>query len=222
MTDLSGLISAAVAAKMTPEFIEKEVDARVGKLIVESVDKALRTWSDTGKLIEKAVEEALRVERIDLPSYGSVVAGMVKAQVEANVAEIIAGRLKEDVEQLLSLAPKTVKLSKIAADMIESRHGEGWGEVITVIVEHTDYGYVRVWLDDDEVIEPRDKYRCAVNFSLDKDGKIFSATLEGKDIKSAQKLGGRYGLEQKIRAYYAVGTIIEIDEDAVITSIGDC
>lgn len=221
MNDLTNLISTAVAAKMTPEFIEKEVDARVGKLIVESVDKALRTWSDTGKLIEKAVEDALRVDRIDLPSYGSVVSGMVKAQIEANVSEIVAGRLSEDVEALLKLAPKATKLSTIVAEMIQHRHSDGYGKVVTALVEHSDYGFIHVYLDEDDVYEARDKYRCSVHFGVDKDGKIYTATLNGRDIKASQVLGGRYGLEQKIRAYYAVGTVIEIDEDAVVTSVGD-
>ncbi|MBN8845961.1 MAG: hypothetical protein J0H88_22205 [Sphingomonadales bacterium] len=96
MTALSNLISAAVAARMTPEFIEKEVDARVDKLIVESVDRALRSYSDTGKLIEKAVEDALRVNSIDLPAYGEIVAAMLKAQIERRVAPLVAERLAAD------------------------------------------------------------------------------------------------------------------------------
>lgn len=220
---LSTLISAAVAAKMTPEFIEKEVDTRVGKLIVESIDHALRSYSDTGKMIREAVDAALRVHRIDLPSYGTTVAAMVKAQIEANVAPIVAGKLAEDMEQLLGLAPKTVKLSEIAAQMIESRHSDGYGDVITVIVEYSDVasGYAHIYLDDEQVLDRRDKYRCKYHFAVNREGKIYSASIGDRDIKSTSHIGPDFGLGQKIRAYYAVGTVIEIDEDAVVTSVGD-
>jgi len=219
MTDLTGLISAAVAAKMTPDFIEKEVNSRVDKLIVESVDKALRTWSDTGKLIEKAIEDALRVDRIDLPSYGVTVAAMVKSIVETRTAELISGRLAEDVEELLKLAPKTVKLSEIAAYMTDGK--EGYGPVITVIVHISDYGSIWIYLDEEEVIEERNKYRCRHRLHVDKEGRIVGAYLGERELKRDTYIGRAYGLEQRIRAYVACGTIMEIDEDNVITSVGD-
>ncbi|MFH8652286.1 hypothetical protein ACH37Y_06175 [Sphingomonas paucimobilis] len=221
MDNLTNLISAAVAAKMTPDFIEKEVNTRVEKLVVESVDKALRTWSDTGQLIEKAIEEALRVDRLDLPTYGNVVAAMVKAQVEAKVAPLIAGRLAEDIDELLKLAPATVKLSEIAADMLKRHDDDAYGEVITVIVEQSEYGSTWVYLDEDQVHDERNKYRCDYRLLIGKDGKISSATLREHDIKSSKHFGTSYGLEQKLRAYFACGTVIEIDEDRIVTSAGD-
>lgn len=219
--DLSHAISAAVAAKMTPDFIEKEVGTRVDKLIVESIDRALRTYSDTGKLIEKAIEDALRVERIDLPSYGNVVAAMVKSQIEAKVAPLIAGRLSEDMDELLKLAPKEIKLSEVADKMRERHEGEGYGKVITVIVERNDYGSAWVYLDEEQTHEGRDKYKCDYRLLVGKDGKIASATLREHDIKSSRHIGSSYGLEQKIRAWFACGTTIILDEDAVCTSVGD-
>lgn len=216
---LGSLISGFVAEKLTPDFIEKEVNTRLEKLVVESVDRALRSFSDTGKLIEKAVEEALRVDRIDLPSYGITVAAMVKAQIEARVSDLVAGRLAEDVDELLKLAPKEIKLSKIAEDMIDGR--DGYGPAITVIVEENEYGSTWVYLDEEEHRESRDKFRCPYRLLIGKDGKIAAGSLDDKDIKSTKAIGRAYGLAQKIRAYYACGTTIILDEDAVVTSVGD-
>jgi hypothetical protein len=52
MTELNigGLISAAVAERLTPEFIEKEVITRTDKLVTEAINSALRGYSDTAKL----------------------------------------------------------------------------------------------------------------------------------------------------------------------------
>ena len=226
MTDtLTNLISTAVTAKMTPDFIEKEVNSRVDKLIVESIDRVLRGYSDTAKLIEKAVEDALRVDKLDLPSYGEVVTGMLKTQIESRVSELVAGKLAIDMEELLSIAPKEIKLSEIADGMREryrDRHEHAYGKVISVLVEESDAvsGYHRVGLD-----EERDDRRmvrdCAYQLSLDKDGKIFSASLDGRDIKSTTQLGRAYGIAQLIRGWYACGTTVILDEDDVVTSEGD-
>lgn len=220
-TDLASLISNAVAARMTPEFIEKEVIARTDKLIVESIDRAFRSYSDTAKVIEKAIEDALRVERLDLPTYGNMVAAMLKAQIEATVAPVIAGRLSEDIAEILKLAPAGIKLSQIADDMRERHDGDAWGAVITVIVEHSEYGSTWVYLDDDAARERRDKHNCPYRLLIGKDGKIASAVLREHDIKSSKHFGSSYGLEQKLRAYFACGTVIEVDEDCVVTSVGD-
>jgi len=218
--ELGNLISAAVTAKMKPEFIEKEVNSRVEKLIVESVDRALRSYSDTGKLIEKAVEDALKVERLDLPSYGSMVTQMLKAQIEATVAPLIAGRLAEDMEELLKLAPKEVKLSEIADLMRQEHSEEAYGPVITVIVEHTEYRSTWIYLDEDEHRERRDKYKCKHSILVSEDGKISSARTSERET-GKNWIGRAHGLEQKLRAYVACGTKIIIDEDAVVTSVGD-
>jgi hypothetical protein len=221
LTDLTSLISSAVSAKMTPEFVEKEVNTRVEKLIVESIDRALRSYSDTGKLIEKAIDDALRVERLDLPSYGNVVAGMLKVQIEAKVAPLVAGQLAADMDELLNLAPKEIKLSEIAAEMRKRHEGEGYGEVITVMVEHNAYGSINVYLDEDEAHAARDMHKSEVRLHIGTDGKILGATMRGRDFKATNDIGRSYGLSQKIRAYFACGTTIILDEDAVSTSVGD-
>lgn len=221
--DLSHLISAAVAAKMTPDFIGKEVDARVGKLIVDSIDQALRTYSDTGKLIQQAVADALRVDRLDLPSYGSIVTTMLKAQIEATVAPLVAGRLAEDMQELLSLAPKHIKLSVIAEKMLEFRRddGEAWGEVITVEVERTDYGSAWVYLDEERHYDHRAQYDAKHRLLVSKDGTISSAYIGNRQSTDKSHVGRSYGLDQLIRAWVACGTVIELDEDFVSVSIGD-
>jgi hypothetical protein len=220
--DLSNLISDAVAAKMTPEFIEKEVATRVDKLIVESVDRALRSYSDTGKMIEKAVEDALRVDRLDLPSYGSTVLQILKTQIEAVVAPLVAGRLSADMDELLKLAPKTIKLSEIADEMRKGHEGgDSYGEVITVEVKHSDYGSTWIYLDEETHHERRAEFEASHRLLVGKDGTISGGWLDNRPLKDTNHIGRSYGLSQRLRAYVACGTKITIDEDAVCTSVGD-
>lgn len=221
--NLGSAISLAVAAKLNAEFVEKVVNERVGKLVSEAVDSALRSYSPTGKLIEQAVSDALRVDRLDLPSYGLMVAAILKEQIESRVSELVAGRLAKDMEELLSLAPKEIKLSQIAADMLKRHSDEGgYGPVITVIVERTEWGSTWVYLDDNAHREGRGAHReCSHQMLVASDGTIGSLSIHGRDVKDTKHLGSSYGLSQKLRAYLACGTVITIDEDDVVISVGD-
>lgn len=220
--NLANLISAAVAKRLDAGFIEKEIETRVDKLITESIDRALRTYSETGKLIEKAVEDSLRVDKIDLPSYGVTVAKMVGAAVEHRVAEVVQGRLKQDIEDLLSLAPKSVKISDLAEAMLEAHKSDGaYGEVTTFIIEDSQYRSRWLYLDDDNVHNERDKYRCKFRLLVSDDGTISSVYVGGHAAKSENWVGRSYGFEQRLRAYVACGTVIEFDTDYPCTSVGD-
>lgn len=221
--NLGDAISRAVAAKLDSEFVEKVVNERVAKLVTEAVDHALRSYSETGKLIEKAVADALKVDSIDLPSYGATVSAILKEQIEAKVAGLVAGQLAKDMDELLSLAPKEVKLSDIAEEMLKPHREDGsYGEVITVIVEHNEYGSIWVSLDEDHHHEGhRAEYQCKHRLLISKDGTISSLTVDHRDAKDTKLLGRSYGIAQKLRAYLACGTVIIVDEDNVVTSVGD-
>lgn len=220
--NMGSLISAAVAARLTPEYVEKHIDSKINKLMEEAISDALRSYSETGKLIRKKVEESLRVSKLDLPTYGDTVAGILKTQIETHVSELVAGKLKEDMQELLSLAPKNVKLSDITAEMLtDHEHGGQCGDVITCIIERSTYGSTWVYLDEGYHYRESEKYRADIKILVSKDGTIASARISGKDTKDARYIGKSYGLEQKIRAYAACGTVIEIDEDYIYTSVGD-
>lgn len=221
--NMGALISAAVAARVTPEYVEEQVTKRVDALIDEAVNDALRSFSDNGKLIRDAVAGALKVGELDLPSYGHIVTTVLKSQIEANVADLVSGRLAEDMEELLKLAPKRIKLSEIADKMREQYEHDGtsYGEVITVIVGETEYRTRWIYLDEEHVWSEREKYSAAIRLLVREDGTIASATIKDLDQARASTIGLSYGLEQRIRALVACGTVIEVDEDFVQTAVGD-
>ncbi|WP_278069866.1 hypothetical protein [Brevundimonas sanguinis] len=222
MTDTIDLINKAVAETMTPDFVKAQVATRVKKLVVEAVDAALRSYSDIGKEIKEAVEASLKVNDLNLPSYGLLVTGMIEKQVKDHAGALIDARLAEDIRDLLNIAPAEIKLSEIAKEMIDGQHGgDGYGEVITVIVEHNEYGSTWLYLDEEQHHSDRDKHQCRHSLLLSKDGTISAARIDKRDLKDTQHIGRNWGLGDKIRAYYAAGTRIILDEDAVVTSVGD-
>ncbi|PHP21400.1 hypothetical protein CG471_02180 [Sphingobium sp. IP1] len=221
-TDFSTLIADAVAAKMTPDFIEKEVNSRVEKLIVECIDKSFRSYSDTAKQIEEAVTAALKVSKLDLPSYGTMVTAMLKSQIEAVVSPIVSGRLAADMEELLKLAPAEIKLSEIVNDMRqEHEHGDKWGDVITVILEDPSYRSRWLYLDEEDRYDDRDKYKCRHRLLLNEDGTVSGGWIDTKDPTKGTWVGRSHGLGQRLRAFIACNTRIILDIDNVVTSVGD-
>lgn len=221
VSDFATLISDAVAARMTPDFIEKEVQTRVDKLLVESVDRALRSYSDTGKLIEKAVADALQVDRLDLPSYGHVVTQMLQVQIARIVSDVVAGRLADDMTELLQLAPKEVKLSEIAEWMLE-QHDDGYGRLITVeLDDDTRYGSRWLYLDERQHHERRASSEARHRLLISNDGTISGGWISERPLAETKHYGRSYGLEQRLRAYIACGTKITLDIEYVVTSKGD-
>ncbi|MBX4159222.1 hypothetical protein K4A07_19050, partial [Lactiplantibacillus plantarum] len=106
--------------------------------------------------------------------------------VKDHAGALIDARLAEDIRELLNIAPAEIKLSEIAKGMIEGRHDDGYGEVITVIVERSDYGSTWLYLDEEEHRPDRDKYQCQHSLLLNKDGTISSARIDKRDLKDTQ------------------------------------
>ena len=221
--NLASLVAKTVAEKLTAEAITEAVEARVSKLVEGAVESALGRYGEIGKLIEAKVSDALRVDRLDLPAYGDTVATILRKQIDARVSDLIAGQLSKDMDALLSLAPKEVKLSEIAQEMLDDHSSEYGENLITVIVHEPDWSTTSKWvyLDPREHYTERDKHRCAFSFAVNEDGSIFGASLEGKEVKPGSHIGRSYGFAQKLRAYVACGTRIILDEDEVSTGKGD-
>ena len=226
MTDksMADLITNAIDQQMKPENIEPKIIAAVESMISEVVKNSLRTYSDNGKLIEEAIKQSLKIGTLDLPSYGTTICTILKAQIEAKVAPLISGQLTKDMDELLNLAPKELLLSEIVKDMLEG-HWEYDDDcyernLVTCIVDDSGTSS-HIYLDEDDHHE--EKYRCAVSLFLDQDGSIISGSTKGRtDLKAlsldtSKDFGRAYSLEQKVRSWWACGTKIIVDADEVST-----
>lgn len=225
---LDQLVRDAVAASVTPAYIDAQVKSHVDKLVADALHEALSSCSPTGKAIKAAIGAALSVNELDIPSYNQVVTRMVSDLVEKTVAEVVEGRLKEDVEKLLKLAPKRIKLSEIVREMLED--SEDVGEV-HCRVDHGQYS--SAWLTLHPGRLPSYGHAAVkVLISLPKkqddyaDGEVIEGTICGghvddRDLTKGKAFGLLYGLDKRILAMYACGTVIELDEDAVVTSKWD-
>lgn len=218
MNEMHQVISDATARLMTAERVAGLVEKHVDDLIKSAVRDELSSYGGTtGKLITEKVKESLRVDDLQLPEYGLMVARVLEQQIAAICSETIAGELSERMKALIETVPKSIKLSEIVENMVKDKVEDGeYGDLATCIVEHGDRDeWVTVYLSG----EPDEKtHNCDVRMRLYK-GKIHSAQvgIMGSDIKDHRFMGIGYGLEATIQMYYAGGTIIELDEDEVST-----
>lgn len=207
--DLNDLVLEAVAASMTKERVAAAVEQHVDELIKSALRDALSYYSETGKAIKAAVENSLKVRDLDLPEYGFMVTQMAQALIEKHAADMIKGALSADMESLLKLAPKTVKLSEITEAMFKD--DDELEEITLILKEPSDFKSRWLYLSP----EVCDQSRCEIQVLLSEDGTISAGWLAGKDLKTKKSFGNFYGLEQKFRSYYACGTVIVLDEDNV-------
>lgn len=228
MTDLAKIITDSVTAIATPEKIREKVDKNIDNLVQEILRDELRTYGDIGKQVKEAIKESLKVGDLNLPNFSTTVTAMLRNQIEKTVQPFIAKTLADDMGELLGLAPKTIKLSEIVREMLEESYAyqEGqFGDLVTCIV-HGDLSDSSVWvyLDEDNHYESQDKYRCQTSILVRKDGTIACGTVRGQDLSGKGRsdnktihFGKTWGLSQKLLAYYACGTVIEMDIDNVST-----
>lgn len=225
MTDLSEIIKTSVTETMTADALRAKVDKSVEELVNETIRDQLRSYGDIGKLIKEKVTESLQVPDLNLPSYSQMIMQMLRTQVEQAVQPILQERIAEDMQEILGLAPKTIKLSKIVEEMLTSsdayQDGEH-GDLVTCIVGDNSYGSTWVYLDDQGHYDESEKYRCSASMLVSSDGTIHCASYNGRDLGGKSKQGGMsvgrtYGLGDKLQAYYACKTIIEIDADNIST-----
>ncbi|ABF63513.1 hypothetical protein TM1040_0780 [Ruegeria sp. TM1040] len=247
-TDIAILAGQALQEATAPERVKEIIDKKIGETVKGAIESAMRSYSDFGRTLEKKIEEALSISNLDLPSYNNMVCAMVQNQVEAVASELIQGRLQADINEMLGVAPQSIKLSEIVNQMRQSHEEDGgYGEVVTCIVEeiHVDDSDFwgprwKVYLDDTTHYSHSDKGSCEVVLEVwhgikqDRDqsnheittGTIsqiqeYSGVITSKGGKAGFSMRRPYGLTQKLLAMYAAETVIEVDEDEVVTSVGD-
>lgn len=225
---MSNIVMNAVATQMKAETITPKIQAAVEELIDKVIKDSIRNFSDNGRLIEAAVKDALAISSLDLPSYGATVCTILETQIESKVAALVQGQLTADMAELLTLAPKEIKLSKIVERMLKNHYeyDEKYSEqLVTCIVDNSRiHGMTFIYLDDDDAYTEDDKYNCQVQFHINKDGKIGGGKSKDRfsphetSLDRSKQFGRGHGIENIIRGYWACGTTIIIDDEEPKTS----
>lgn len=222
--NLTDFILAEVHRQTGEEAIRSLVEQKIGSTIKAAVESSFRSFGDVGKQIEKAVTNALQiVDPLDVPSYGNMVMAVLRAKMDEVLAPLVNERLAAEMTEILKLAPREVKLSELVETMIaECDRQDRWGSSVTCIVDESGSsltpGYRWLYLDQER---EKAKHSCEAQLGIDPDGKIYHLVIDRKDAKTTVVLGVYEAWKKQLFAAYCCGSKLIVDEDRVVTGIGD-
>lgn len=217
-SQLTGLIQQHLSQTLTEEFVSKMVEQRVHDLIKQSLDEAMGRYNDLGKMLREALTQSLKVVKLDLPSYGSIISNILKERISESVSDLVKARLEQDLNELLHLAPDAIKLSELAKTLVdESYNDDHHSRIITVVLDTSRSYATYLYLDEDHHYSDMDaKDRARFSLVIGEDGRISSFT--DRQQGGYKHVGTKYGLARKLEAYYACATVIDLDIDEVVLS----
>jgi hypothetical protein len=217
MKELEDSVIAAFRGIVSSGKLNHIIEEKVGETVKGVIDSALRSYSDFGKALSKAVEESLSIDkdRLALPGYNEIVLQIVKNKLEHGIQQIGKERLEKDMENLLSGGiPKEVPVSKLVDEfkawVREESYRNDHDDRITYIAEKSEYGGGWIYLD---AKQDRKKYDCRFRLAYSSEGEIYSTTISGKDADKNLFLGGLSGFERTLFRCYAAKTRIVLDTD---------
>lgn len=220
-SDLATFIVAEVQKQSGADNVRAVVEKKIESLVIDAIDSAFR-WGDTRKQIEEAVKATLAIDHpLTLPSHGAMIMAILRQKIDAQVHELVAAKLDQEMDEILGMAPKEVKLSEII-DLMRKNidEHERYGTHMTCIIEKSEHwtGTLYIHLDPDEDVR---KYDCDLQISVDKDGKIFSLKCDRKDPKTSIVMGYQSAYKRLALAAYCCGSRFIIDTQDPNTGIGD-
>ncbi|HDR8933005.1 hypothetical protein [Burkholderia vietnamiensis] len=218
MNELEQAVSTSFANIVASGAIEKAIEAQLTKTITSIIDDQLRSYSDFGEKLKEHVKESLQVDfqGLGLPGYNDLILKIVRKKVAALTEQSIAESIEKQMADLLTPAPKEIKLSELVERFI-NHHAERFScscdgpDRITLRVEESQYG--SRWISLDKAEGTRE-YDCEIRFGVsDQDGRMFGLRLDKREIEKTLFIGF-YGFEREIFQLHAAGSKLIIDGDS--------
>lgn len=223
--NLRNSVIEEINRQATEENVQRLVEKKISEAIEYSINDAFKSWGEVGKQIDTAIKQSLQIsDRMDIPSYGVMVMAVLRQKLDERVNTLISNRLDEEMNEILSIAPRELKFSSLVEAVVERASedmADRYGSSITCIVEHRDspYDWYEVWLDEAEDTEKSD---CEIRFTVSRDGTVLSCHIDGRDPKKSVSMGAMWGYQKMLFGAYCCGSKIIMDNLDPATGIGDC
>ncbi|MGV1913589.1 hypothetical protein ACQZ57_24815, partial [Agrobacterium vitis] len=156
-------------------------------------------------------------------SFGQTIMTALKASMDETISDLLNQKLKAQMNDILSIAPKELKLSTIVEKLVEDakESRSGYQDSVTCRVERmegTMSDWCDIYLDRDGETVPK---ACQARLTVTGDGKIFRLAIDGKDASKTIHFGAYSEWEKLLFSAFACGSTLIIDEDDVDTSLDD-
>ena len=208
-------LSQAVADKFNEIVASGAIEKMLGEHLEATINTILkeqfRTYGAFGKALEPKIEEALQIADLkDLPKYGVFIQNIVRKNVDSQLHGAYMQKLESDIAELFIEPPAEYSLEQLVEDFKKHVREHAYSELdarMTLILEASSYGFWHVEMDKDE---DKDKYHCAVRFAVNKEGVIYSLSIDGDDMKKDLFVGPFDSFERFLFRMYVMGTKLVI------------
>lgn len=218
MKALEQVVADSFAKLIAAGTIEAAIEKKLAECVTSAIDDGMRSYGEFGKQIKEHVSKALQVnfENLTLPSYNDFILKIIRKNIEANMNSAVTAKMAQDLAEMMTpAAPESVTLEKLIAQFIKyetEEDGSNAGDKISFHLEESQHGFRYVYFDKDS---NREKHRCDYRIGVDdKDGRIFTMTIDRKDISKTLFVGQLYDFERTLFQMYTAGTKLIIEQDA--------
>ena len=221
-------ILTAIEERYHSAEIQEYIEQKANEALKNIIDRAFNSYGDINRAMEKLVVQNLNTtKKISVPQYNDLITKVIERQFSTCLTEIGTKKIEENMKKLLDTAPAEIKLSELVAKMKENEdESERYGKQATCIVEDRSNGYHHIYLDPDPLEENtysrRSKHSAEYHIATDKEGNVYSLTINGCNQKDTLFTGPFYGFDKLLFNLYANGSKLIIDEDYVDLEYGDC
>ncbi len=126
--DLVELVRTAVSHALEPtrisNLVNEAITGVVDKTLKDVLQSELRTYSDFGKQLEKAVKSSLKLDPIQIPSYNHALTEFVRKTLEETSQSLIQQQVASRLKEMMECAPSSIKLSELVEAYRKEREEE--------------------------------------------------------------------------------------------------
>lgn len=206
--DIESIIKSAVTADRIQPLVDKAISEAIKDAIGDATGYRSPFREELKKQLATAMPHGLDID--DCAKFQHMLNAAVVDAVQGENAAVIQAALRSAAKAVMPDVPARIKLSELLEDIRDGFHKEAH-EAFYAHLELSEYGGGRLYLDSDE--STREKYHAEHRIAFTKDGEVYSAHIDGRDItpKSTPNVVGR--LDGLLFSMYVGRTSLEVDMD---------
>lgn len=133
MQALQEVVSAKLQEMITDGSIENLIEQQLKKTVADSIQTALKSYSNFGKAVTEAVQKSIQSDSIDLPMYNEFVAEKIREIFSQTLQEQGVERLEELMKDVVKPVEKESTTQKLLDKLEELWKEEALREQVEVI-----------------------------------------------------------------------------------------
>ncbi|MEZ8095808.1 hypothetical protein ACED51_17045 [Photobacterium swingsii] len=121
MKELNEIVTTKLATMIDDGSIEKMIETRLEKLLAETVNSAMESYSDFGRSLTKTIEASIgtSLNNVSFPEYNHFVAQLVKEKYSQALDQHAASLLEKLLEKDLNPSPEILDAQKMLDEIQE-------------------------------------------------------------------------------------------------------